>query len=258
MENPLSSKILIVEDDEELRQMLRSRLEYEGFRVALAVDGEEALRVIPEEEPDLVILDLKLPGVDGLTVCRWIRKNPETGRIPILMLSGRAEEVDRILGLDMGADDFVTKPCNPPELIARVRALLRRAAVAPPARVLKAGHLEVDLDRYTVTMQGRLISLTSKEFDLLKVLMEAKGKVLRRDVLLSRVWGYERGDEMVSRTVDVHIRHLREKLGDEGRRIVTVRNVGYRFDVTTGWAEETAAEPSPGAAGQGTASSGGS
>lgn len=226
----MPAKILVVEDEQDIVELVRYHLEREGFRVVAASDGPGALRAIAGEKPDLVILDLMLPGIDGLEVCRRLRRDPSTVRLPIIMLTAKGEEVDKIVGLELGADDYVTKPFSPRELVARVKALLRRSTEPEMAEVFRFGSLEVDVGRHTVTVQGGAVELTSKEFDLLRALIAAKGRVLSRDFLLEKVWGYERAFEVESRTVDVHIRRLRQKLGPEGCRILTVKNVGYRFD----------------------------
>ncbi|MFN3476448.1 MAG: response regulator [Candidatus Methylomirabilales bacterium] len=226
----MSAKVLVVEDEQDIVELVRYHLEREGFRVVAAADGSGALRAMAEEKPDLVILDLMLPGVDGLEVCRRLRRDPSTVRLPILMLTAKGEEVDKVVGLELGADDYVTKPFSPREVVARVKALLRRSTEPEVKEVFRFGSLEVDVGRHTVAIQGEAVALTSKEFELLRALITAKGRVLSRDFLLDRVWGYERAMEVESRTVDVHIRRLRQKLGPEGRRILTVKNVGYRFE----------------------------
>ena len=229
-------KILIVEDDESLRQFVRSQLEAQGYRVVTAGDGEEALRLLGREVPDAIVLDLVLPDLDGLTLCRRLRAKPETASLPILVLSGKGDQVDEVLSLELGADDFMTWPYNEQELIARLKGLLRRTALSPPSRMMRAGSIEIDLDRYVVTVGGQEVRFTSKEYELLRTLMEARGRALRREFLLEKVWGYGGGSGVESRTIDVHIRRLREKLGDDGARILTVRNVGYRFDMSVEWA----------------------
>jgi two-component system alkaline phosphatase synthesis response regulator PhoP len=226
------AKVLVVEEDESLRQSLRSRLEAEGYRVVTATDGEEALRAVSLEMPDAIILDLVLPKLDGLSVCRRLSANPEAASVPILVLSGDGEQIDQLLDLDFDADDFMTKPYNDQELFARLKTLLRRTALSPPKRMIRAGTIELDLDRYVVKIGGEPVRFTSKEFELLRTLMEAKGRVLRRGFLLEKVWGYERSTDVASRTIDVHIGRLREKLGPDGAGILTVRNVGYRFDMS--------------------------
>lgn len=224
------AKILIVEDMESVVTLLRSLLEREGFQVTTAQDGVEALEAVRRDKPDLVLLDLMLPGVDGLEVCRRIRHDPVTAHLPIIILSGKEEETDKVIGLEIGADDYITKPFQANELIARVKGRLRRSAPTDPARVLKVGGLEMQLDRYTVTLHGQPIHLTSKEFNLLRALIMTNGRVLSRDALFESVWGHHKDADLQSRTIDVHIRSLRNKLGPEGSRIFTVRNVGYRLD----------------------------
>ncbi|HZI92713.1 MAG TPA: response regulator transcription factor [Patescibacteria group bacterium] len=228
----MAAKILVVEEDEPLKQLLQSRLEAQGFNVVTAVDGEAALRAVGFEMPDAIILDLELQGQDGLSVCRQLRANPETARVPLLVLSGEGEQIDQLLNNDLDADDFMTKPYNDQELSARLKGLLKRTAQSPPTRMIRAGSIEMDLDRYVVKVSGKVVSFTSKEFELLRALMEAKGRALRREYLLEKVWGYGQSADVESRTVDVHIRRLREKLGPDGAGILTVRNVGYRFDMS--------------------------
>jgi len=223
-------KILIIEDERDIVDLIRYHLEKEGFRVAAAYDGVEALQAVAKEKPDLLILDLMLPGVQGIEVCRRLRREPTTSRLPIIMLTAKGEEMDKVVGLEVGADDYIVKPFSPRELVARVKALLRRASEPETVEVFRLGSLEMDVGKYTVTVGGDAVELTSKEFELLKALIGAKGRVLSRDHLLGSVWGYERALEIESRTIDVHIRRLRKKLGPEGLRILTVKNVGYRFD----------------------------
>lgn len=222
-------KILVVDDEKDITALVAYHLEREGFRVLQAYDGLQALELVKREHPNLLILDLMLPVMSGLDVCRRLRKEPETARLPILMLTAKAEETDKVLGLELGADDYLTKPFGPRELVARVKALIRRSEEAPAEEVVKAGALEIDLGRYTVSVRKRPVELTAKEFDLLKALILANGRALTRDFLLDRVWGYQQASEIESRTVDVHVRRLREKLGPEAKRIVTVKSVGYRF-----------------------------
>jgi two-component system alkaline phosphatase synthesis response regulator PhoP len=234
-ESPLSPKILMVEDQEDRRTPLSSRLEYEGFEVVAVPGGRAALRAASIERPDLVILDLHLPMLEELEVCRGLRREADAPQLPILILSVKGEPVEMMLSSDGGADDFVTLPYDLSELIIRVKSLLRRAATNRPAGTLKAGAIELDRDRYLVSVGGGSIKLTSKEFDLLSVLMKAEGRVVRREVLLEQVWSYERDAGVESRTLDVHVRSLRRKLGREGTRIVTVRSVGYRMSVSPDW-----------------------
>ena len=228
----MAQEILIIEDMEPVVQAIRMVLEREGFRLLTAQSGQEGLRAVSEQKPDLVILDLILPDMDGLEICRRIRKNPEVARVPIMILSGKAEEVDKVVGLAVGADDYLAKPFGDKELVARVKALLRRSAAPPESKVLLAGAIEMDSERYTVSVAGNPIALTSREFELLKALLGVKGRALTRDYLLETVWGHDRAIGIETRTIDVHIRSLRHKLGIEGRRILTVRNIGYRCDVS--------------------------
>ena len=223
--------ILVVEDEPDIRDLVVLHLTREGFRCRTAGNGADALREARGAHPDLVVLDLMLPGMDGLEVCRRLRTDASTAAIPIIMLTAKADEVDRVVGLELGADDYVAKPFSPKELVARVRAVLRRSR--PPAEsaaVLKAGTLILDAARHVVTLDARPLSLTPKEFDLLHALMESTGRVLSREQLLARVWGYAHAEEIESRTVDVHVRRLRAKLGVEGGRIATVTGVGYRLE----------------------------
>lgn len=223
-------KILVVEDSQEIAFALRKCLEDSGFHVVVAGSGGAALSLLTAEKPDLVILDLVLPGLDGLEVCRRIRQQPDTARLPVIILSVRSEMVTKVVGLELGADDYLVKPVGVSELIARVRAHLRRAASEPRSTVLQTDNLKVDLDRRTVSVAAQAVELTAKEFSLLRALLEANGRVLSREQLLEDVWDFEEGADIMTRTIDVHIRRLRSKLGAEGRRILTVRNYGYRFE----------------------------
>ena len=226
----MASRVLIVEDERDIRDLVLFHLEREGFQVSSASSGEEALRQVRHASPDLVLLDLMLPAMGGLEVCRKLRQDPATVGLPIVMLTAKGDEVDRVLGLELGADDYIVKPFSPKELLARVRAVLRRAKPAPGAAAIAIGALAIDPGTRTVTVQGAPLTLTHKEFELLGALADAQGRVLSREFLLDRVWGYSRAGEIESRTVDVHVRRLRVKLGPEGRRILTVKSVGYRLD----------------------------
>jgi len=226
----MSSRVLIVEDEPDIRELVVHHLKREGYQVSAASSGEEALRQVQAAPPDLVILDLMMPSMDGLEVCRRLRQDPATASLPIVMLTAKGDEVDRVLGLEIGADDYVVKPFSPKELLARVRAVLRRSRPALGAAPLRLGALVIDLGTHTASVGGLALALTPKEFDLLRALVEARGRVLSREFLLDRVWGYSRASEIESRTVDVHVRRLRVKLGAEGRRILTVKSVGYRLD----------------------------
>ena len=226
----MASRVLIVEDERDIRDLVLFHLEREGFQVSSASSGEEALRQVRHASPDIVLLDLMLPAMGGLEVCRKLRQDPATVALPIVMLTAKGDEVDRVLGLELGADDYIVKPFSPKELLARVRAVLRRAKPAPGAAAITMGALAIDPGTRTVTVQGAPLTLTHKEFELLSALADAQGRVLSREFLLDRVWGYSRAGEIESRTVDVHVRRLRVKLGSEGRRILTVKSVGYRLD----------------------------
>jgi len=232
----MGPRVLIAEDEADIRELLAFHLERSGYEIARAGTGLEALRLAREGRPDLLVLDLMLPELDGLEVCRRLRNEAGTASLPIVMLTAKGDLVDRVVGLEMGADDYIAKPFSPREVVARIGAVLRRTrapgvALSGDARpVLGGGALSVDPATHTARLGGTVLSLTPKEFDLLRALLEAHGRVLSREHLLDRVWGYARADEIESRTVDVHVRRLRAKLGAEGRRIVTVKGVGYRLD----------------------------
>jgi DNA-binding response OmpR family regulator len=226
--------VLLVEDERDIADLVRYHVERAGMRFLHAADGGTALRLARAEAPDVALLDLMLPGLDGLEVCRQLRRDAATRRLPIIMLTARAEEVDRVVGLELGADDYVVKPFSPRELVARIRAVVRRFEAAEASAERRVtGNLHVDEARHAVTVDGRPVDLTAKEFGLLAALMRVNGRVLSRDQLLETVWGYANAAEIESRTVDVHVRRLRAKLGPEARRIVTVKAVGYRFDGET-------------------------
>jgi DNA-binding response OmpR family regulator len=221
-------RILIVEDEPTLAQALRYNLEREGYRVTLASQGQEALDAFHLRHPDLVILDLILPDMDGLEVCRALRRHSS---VPILILTARGEETDRVVGLELGADDYMVKPFSMRELVARVRALLRRAQSSPPDEVLVSSDLRLDLRRREAYRGGMPLPLRPKEFDLLAFFMRHRGRALSREEILTHVWGVDAAVD--TRTVDVHVRWLREKVEKEPSkptRIITVRGLGYRFE----------------------------
>jgi len=227
-------KILVVEDEPDIRKLVQYNLTQQHFKVLEAEDGEQELKIVQRDKPNLLILDLMLPGLSGLELCRILRDRSDTAKLPILMLTAKAGETDRVLGLEMGADDYLTKPFSPRELVARVRAILRRAASAAETEPLPAydrGGLKIDFTTYEVFARGKNIKLTLKEFELLRFLVQNPNRVLSRDQLLDRVWG---GETFVTpRTVDVHIRRLRkaiEKDDSHPRWILTLRGVGYKFD----------------------------
>jgi two-component system alkaline phosphatase synthesis response regulator PhoP len=224
-----------VDDEKSIVELIKFNLEREGFQVLTAFDGNEALVKAREKKPELIILDVMLPGIDGIEICRSLSRDLSTRQIPIIMLSARTEELDKVLGLEMGADDYITKPFSPRELIARVKARIRRSHSMQDELRLKDRKLVIrdvviDCDRFEVTVKGEKLELTPKEFELLRFLAEKPGKVLSRELLLEKIWGYDFvGD---SRTVDVHIRHIRQKLEKAPGApnfIETVRGVGYRF-----------------------------
>ncbi len=220
--------ILIVEDEKDILDLVEYHLRQAGFSVISALDGSCGLEEARRKHPALVILDLMLPGMDGKDVCRSLKSNPLTRLIPVLMLTARAEEVDRIIGLELGADDYVTKPFSPRELVLRVRAILRRRETDRESeKFIQVEDLLIDVEGHQVSVNKIEVQLTSTEFKLLVELASKRGRVQTRTSLLDRVWGYTY--EGYDRTVDTHIRHLREKLGDMGESIETLRGVGYRF-----------------------------
>ncbi|MBN9528835.1 MAG: phosphate regulon transcriptional regulator PhoB [Alphaproteobacteria bacterium] len=227
----MKPRILITEDEGALVAMLRYNLEKEGYRVDEAADGGEALLKVAEAPPDLILLDWMLPSLSGIEVCRQLRRNPATRNIPIIMLTARGEEGDRVRGLDAGADDYVAKPFSPSELIARIRAVLRRIRPALAEEMLTCGDIVMDLAAHKVTRNGREIHLGPTEFRLLRFFLEHPGRVLSRDQLLDSVWGNDVYVEQ--RTVDVHIRRLRKALNGEGEAdiIRTVRSAGYALEI---------------------------
>jgi DNA-binding response OmpR family regulator len=221
-------KALVVEDDPDIVELIEHYLRAEGFEVEATGDGRAALERLRAGSYQVVLLDLQLPGRDGLSVCAELRRDPRTRALPVIMLTARGDEADRIVGLEVGADDYVVKPFSPKELVARVRALLRRlerpADEEPP---LRDGPLEIDRARHVVSWADRSIHLTAKEFALLLALLEARGRVLSRQWLLEEIWGYSYSEG--TRTVDVHVRRLREKLPGLAERIITVKSLGYRM-----------------------------
>ena len=223
--NRTSQRVLVVDDEEHIRELCSLYLEREGFQVESVGNGEEALGLVRSGAPDLVVLDVMLPGMDGLAVCREIRKESQ---VPVIMLTARDEITDKVVGLELGADDYLTTPFAPQELVARAKALLRRAHAEPDEpKVTRAGALEVDLERHEVRYGDRRVQLRPKEFDLLALLARNPGRAFARDYLIEKVWGYDAGG--FDRTVDTHVLRLRKKLGAVGERIETVWGIGYRF-----------------------------
>ncbi len=226
--------VLVIEDEENLLKAIKYNLEKDGYKVQSAMDGEQGLELARQMEPSFIILDIMLPKMDGIEVCRILRRE---SNVPILMLTAKSEEIDRVVGLELGADDYVTKPFSMRELMARTKAILRRYSLSTndkakeSGKVLKAGKLEVNISKHVVTLDSKLLELKPREFDLLALLVENAGRALTRDQILENIWGQDYyGD---TRTVDVHIRWLREKIeGNPGspKQIITIRGVGYRFD----------------------------
>jgi two-component system alkaline phosphatase synthesis response regulator PhoP len=233
--NMAKPMILVVDDERNILELVKFNLEKAGYRVIMAGDGKEACYLTRSEKPDLIILDVMLPEMDGFEVCQIIKKDSTISEIPIIMLTARTEEIDKVLGLEIGADDYMTKPFSPRELVARVKAILRRTAKKSPetladSEVINTGGLIIDPQRFEVYLEGEKLDLTRKEFELIRYLAKSPGRVLTRDYLLENIWGYEyRGD---TRTVDVHIRHLRQKIESDPANpqyIETVRGIGYKF-----------------------------
>lgn len=223
--------ILVVDDEEPLQELLSFNLEKEGYKVTVAKDGAEALERVITDNPDLMVLDIMLPGMDGLEVCRQLRQNPRYRELPVIMLTAKGEEIDKVLGLELGADDYMTKPFSPRELLARIKARLRRSQnTGDSGELINRGDLRIDLHRFQAYIRDEEIELTPKEFELLRVLAARPGRVYSRDELLESVWGYEYAGD--TRTVDVHVRHLRQKIENDPSSpdyIETLRGVGYRF-----------------------------
>ena len=223
----MSNQILVIEDELDIARLLRHYLEREGFRVETFSDGAQGLAQALKQKPDLLILDLMLPGMDGLEVCRKLRSHPDTAQVPIMMLTAKGEESDKVIGLELGADDYLTKPFSPRELIARVRSLLRRIHQPGPGGVLRYGKITLDPARHEVRVGSKEIVLTAKEFGLLELLLRNRGRVLTRDVLLNQVWGYDYFG--TTRTIDVHVRRLREKIPPLSDSLLTIKSLGYKI-----------------------------
>jgi two-component system phosphate regulon response regulator PhoB/two-component system alkaline phosphatase synthesis response regulator PhoP len=222
--------IAIVEDEPDVSHLISYHLQKNGFKTREFRSAEPLLEILPFDVPSLVILDLMLPDIDGLEVCKKIKSDERTSRIPIIIVTAKDEETDKIVGLELGADDYITKPFSPNELVARVKAVLRRVIPSePPDKVIKVGkNLVIDTEAYSVFVNGKKVELTTSEFKLLKILAEKKGKVFARDKLLDLVWGIDKA--VIDRTIDVHIKNLREKLGKAGKMIKTIRGIGYKIE----------------------------
>jgi len=222
-------RVLIVDDDPDIQKLVSYNFGQAGFEVATAGTGQKALESVQKQAPDLIILDLMLPDIDGMEVCRTLRQRDNSRRIPIIMLTARGEEIDRVIGFELGADDYVSKPFSQRELILRVKSIFRRMK-EQRSDMLRAGRIQVYPARRQCFLGSREVKLTSKEFDLLQELMLGRGNVLTRAALMDKVWGYH--GEAVSRTLDTHVRRLREKLGQDGLHVETVRGVGYRIETS--------------------------
>ena len=223
----MSDLVMVIEDEKEIRDLVRYNLEREGFRVSVATDGDQGLEQLFSERPDALVLDLMLPGKNGLEILRELRGEATTRELPVLVLTARGAEMDKLLGFEHGADDYLTKPFSPRELIARVKALLRRARPSKEPAVLESGDLRIDPLAHEVKLGSKTLVVTPREYELLVFFLQNPGRVLTRDELLRKVWGYDYiGD---TRTVDVHVRRLRMKLGEKTRMIETVTGVGYKF-----------------------------
>ena len=220
-------RILAVDDEVHILELIKYNLESAGYEVDTAENGEDAVRMAKEKPYSLVLLDLMLPGMDGMEVCGALRKDPQTRQVPVIMLTAKSEEADKVRGLKTGSDDYITKPFSVKELEARIDAVLRRSGETELEASIEAHGVVIDPVKHEVRVEGTPVETTLKEYELLKLLILNKGKVLTRDIILDKVWGYEYfGD---TRTVDVHIRHLRKKLDDKGKMIETVRGVGYKM-----------------------------
>lgn len=224
-------KILVVDDEPHIVQLITFNLEKNGYKVISANNGVDGLKMAKSEFPQLVLLDLMLPELDGYDVCREIRRDNNIANMPVIMTTAKSEELDKILGLELGADDYITKPFSVRELVARVKAVLRRTKIEYNDKIYKFGDISIDFQKHEVIKNNKKLELTLKEFELLEVLIKNKGRVMTRDFLLDKIWGYEYIGE--TRTVDVHIRHLRQKLEEDDKNpkyIETIRGIGYRFN----------------------------
>jgi DNA-binding response OmpR family regulator len=224
-------RVLIIDDDAEVIDVIQRSLKDQRFVTSVIRDGALALAAIRAERPDLVLLDLLLPNLTGLEVCRRMKRDDDLATIPIIILTALDTDTDRMVGLELGADDYIVKPFNPREISLRVQTVLRRARPVS-SRLMSFGTLQIDLPAREVTVASQRLSLTAREFDLLAALVRERGRPLSRPRLLREVWGHEHPDQIASRTVDVHVRRLRQKLGVEGKRLETLKNVGYRFAAT--------------------------
>lgn len=226
------STVLVIDDEADLIELVRYNLEKEGFEALTASDGQSGLQIAQRRKPEVIVLDLMMPGMDGLEVCRRLRTDERTSHIPLVMLTARAAEMDRIVGLEMGADDYVTKPFSPRELVARIKAILRRSTYREaPSKVIRHGELVIDAQRHEVLYHDKSVGLTATEFRILQFMARRPGRVLSRNDILDAAMGEDA--YVLDRTIDVHITAIRRKLGAGGRRIETVRGFGYKFDDRT-------------------------
>lgn len=224
--------ILVIEDEKNILELVKYNLEQEGFHVLTAMKGNAGLDLALKSSASLIVLDLMLPELSGLEICKTLRQNKKTKTLPIIMLTAKGTESDKIVGLELGSDDYMTKPFSSRELIARIKALLRRSREqpAPGPELIKISSIELDIAKHELRLKGKAMEVTAKEFDLLRMLMESQGRVLTREILLEKVWGYDHSVNIETRTVDMHIGQLRKKLKNEADRIVTIKSVGYRFE----------------------------
>ncbi|NMM65613.1 response regulator transcription factor [Clostridium sp. P21] len=223
-------KILIVDDEEHITELMKFNLDNNGYKTICAGNGLDALRLAKIENPNLILLDIMLPGMDGYDVCKEVRKDNSISSTPIIMITAKGEEFDKVLGLELGADDYITKPFSIRELLARVKAVLRRTNAKSVDKIYDFGKISINFEKYEILKDGVKLELTLKEFEVLELLIKNKGRVMTRDFLLDKVWGYEYIGE--TRTVDVHIRHLRQKIEEDDKNpkfIETIRGIGYRF-----------------------------
>jgi len=223
----VSNQILVIEDELDIARLIRHCLEREGYGISIVSDGTRGLTEAIKRKPELIILDLLLPGMDGLEICRKIRIQPETAQIPLIMLTAKGEVSDKVVGLELGADDYLTKPFSPRELVARVRSLMRRNRLPQSAPTLRHGKITLDPIRHEVRIGPKEVILTAKEFSLLELLLKNQGRVLTREVLLNTVWGYDYFG--TTRTIDVHVRRLREKIPPLSDALITVKSLGYKI-----------------------------
>ncbi len=225
-------RILVVEDDNNIRELICFNLNNSGYRVYETDNGIAALKIIKKEHPNLILLDLMLPGMDGLEICKRVRRDDEISETPIIMLSAKGEEFDRVLGFELGADDYLAKPFSVRELMARIRAILRRSTIRQTSDTMTFDDITIDFDKHIVLKNGSRLDFTLKEFEFLELLVKNKGKVITREAILEKIWGYEYLTE--TRTVDVHVRHIRQKIEKDDknpRHIETLRGIGYRFNL---------------------------